>query len=247
MSFRNVEKEKSIKAIEALSFAKEKLVVSNDKIRQFAANGIYHDFINIGNLINSKFKVSINKPISKEIRLVTLGAFTPIKDQRTILDALKIIDSSNICHFAFTWVGIDGWGSNKINEVLELLRYYDFRTITINLKPMLNRDEVAKELNDSDVFIFSSISEGMPVSVLEALACGIPVFTSNCGGVDEVINEKNGKIYPIKDSVKLSELIMEFAYTKNTYDKKQISRDVINKYGEFAFKNRLMSVYNSIL
>lgn len=246
LTFRNINEEKSYTAINALNNAKKILVVSNDKIRQFAANGLFYDFFNIGNLINRNFKLSYNENNSSELRLITIGAFTAIKDQKTILKALKIIDDLNSRAIIFTWVGTDAWGDCNQNKLSELIRQFNFKNIEIILKPNLERVEVANELNNSDLFVFSSISEGMPVSVLEALACGLPVFTSNCGGVDEVINDTNGKIYPIIDYEKLSSLINEFMNKDLIFDKKTISQNAIEKFGEVSFKKNLLSIYNSI-
>ncbi|MNX89716.1 N,N'-diacetylbacillosaminyl-diphospho-undecaprenol alpha-1,3-N-acetylgalactosaminyltransferase [compost metagenome] len=97
------------------------------------------------------------------------------------------------------------------------------------------------------MFLLSSLSEGMPVSVLEALASGLPVFTSSCGGVDEIINEENGEIYQIKDFQKLSELILDFLNNKIDYDGKRISENIIANFGENVFREKLLSVYNRII
>ena len=246
LTFRDIDQEKSNTAVNALNNAQKNLVVSNDKIRQFAANGLLYDFINVGNLISSNFKAIDKKKVSNEIRLITIGAYSPIKDQNTLLKALKIIDNNNIHNIKFTWIGIDGWGGNNERQVRELIDQYDYKNIHTILKPKLNRMEVAKELNESDLFIFSSISEGMPVSVLESLGCGIPVFTSNCGGVDEVIIDTNGRIFPIRNYKRLADLIIQFINKEIYFDKMQISRDAIGKYGEVAFKEKILSIYHSI-
>ena len=246
LSFRNISKGKTTEAINALNYAKKILVVSNDKIRQFAANGLFYDFINIGNHISNKFKTNYSKSDSIELRLITIGAYTAIKDQTTILEALKIVDNAIINSIIFTWVGIDGWGGTNENKVLEIIKAYNFKNIKIIVKPLLNRAEVAKELKDSDLFVFSSLSEGMPISVLEALACGVPVFTSYCGGVDEIINDNNGRLYPIKNFEILSDLILDFINKNILFDKTEISYNILEKFGHVAFKKNLLSVYNSI-
>jgi len=43
-----------------------------------------------------------------------------------------------------------------------------------------------------DVFVSTSYSEGLPVSMMEAASCGIPIVSSNVGGVSEIVSEKNG-------------------------------------------------------
>jgi glycosyltransferase involved in cell wall biosynthesis len=247
LSFYNVSKRKCYFAKKAIQKSCFNLVVSNDKVRQFAANGFMYEFTNIGNLINRNFfyKQKLKKE-SKFIKIITVGAFHPIKDQKTILKALDIIDKKSDVKIQFTWIGYNGWGLNNDDQVQLLFNQFDFENIVIELIPLLDRKSICEYLQNSDLFVFSSISEGMPVSVLEALGCGIPVFTSNCGGVDEIIDDSNGKIFQIKDFEKLSELISEFIDGKFSYNNSEISAKILSNFGENAFKNKLLSIYNRI-
>ena len=63
--------------------------------------------------------------------------------------------------------------------------------------------EVPKWLNVADIFFLPSRSEGMPVSLLEALSCGIPAITSSVGGIPEIIKDgENGILIPIPLSLR---------------------------------------------
>jgi glycosyltransferase involved in cell wall biosynthesis len=67
-------------------------------------------------------------------------------------------------------------------------------------------DDVAGFLNQADVYVMSSDLEGLPLSVLEAMACGLPVITTEAGGVvDIVATGENGIITPVGDVDALSE------------------------------------------
>jgi glycosyltransferase involved in cell wall biosynthesis len=246
ISYRNIDSNRTTNSINALKNATKLLVVSNDKIRQFAANGLFFDFINVGNLIQSEFKYIKKNTSSDEFGIVTIGAYTPIKDQSTILEALKIVDNQTKLKINFTWIGFNGWGGNYQKNVIELINQYDYKNIKIKLKSNLDRESVALELHQANLFVFSSISEGMPVSVLEALGCGVPVFSSNCGGVDEIINENNGRIFQIKDAQKLSSLIISYFNKELTFDNEKISKEIIERFGEVAFKNKLLTIYDDI-
>ena len=246
ISYRNIDSNRTTNSINALKNATKLLVVSNDKIRQFAANGLFFDFINVGNLIQSEFKYIKKNTSSDEFGIVTIGAYTPIKDQSTILEALKIVDNQTKLKINFTWIGFNGWGGDYQKNVIELINQYDYKNIKIKLKSNLDRESVALELHQANLFVFSSISEGMPVSVLEALGCGVPVFSSNCGGVDEIINENNGRIFQIKDAQKLSSLIISYFNKELTFDNEKISKEIIERFGEVAFKNKLLTIYDDI-
>jgi len=109
------------------------------------------------------------------------------------------------------------------------------------------RDQVAELLQATDLFLFSSISEGMPVSVLEALACGVPVVTTRCGGVDEVIDESNGRIVQIKDYEGMADFIEKVILGDITFDRKKISASVIEKFGSEAFRKKMKKIYEEAI
>jgi glycosyltransferase involved in cell wall biosynthesis len=248
ISFSGISLKKQILIKTILEKSSKNLIVSSDKIRQFAVNGLYFDFINVGNLISDNFYFKRKQKKVDFISIITIGAFHPLKDQKTLFDALLLTDNllSGV-KIKFKWIGYNSWGTNVEVMVSDFLTNYRFHNIEVQTWPSLPKDEVANHLRDSDLFIFSSISEGLPVSILESLACGVPVLTSNCGGVDEIINEKNGKIYPVKDSKRLHSYLMEFIYSNTNYDNQKISQEIISHFGKTAFKNRIINIYNSII
>ena len=228
--------------------ANKRLVVSHDKIRQFAANWYYDEFIVVGNGIDSNIFNGLDSELNtKDFVLITVGAYTPLKDHLTMFKALKIVDSLIDRTIIFKWIGSDGWGKKNIKNVKLLISKFKFNNIKIELYPLLSRDKIAFELKNSNLFLFSSISEGMPLSVLEALACGIPVCTTLCGGVDELINIENGKIVQIKNYSEMAKFIFSVYSRILVFDKDKISDEILTKYGDKVFANKMSKIYASIL
>jgi glycosyltransferase involved in cell wall biosynthesis len=64
-------------------------------------------------------------------------------------------------------------------------------------------------MQQADVFILPSLSEGLPNVILEAMACGLPIVASRIGGIpDIIINETNGYLVEVKDTDAIAHKIM---------------------------------------
>jgi N,N'-diacetylbacillosaminyl-diphospho-undecaprenol alpha-1,3-N-acetylgalactosaminyltransferase len=74
------------------------------------------------------------------------------------------------------------------------------------------RDDIARILAESDIYCLPSYGEGLPVSVLEALASGLPVVTTDVSGCRDTVREgTNGFLVPPRDAVALANAIRRLA------------------------------------
>lgn len=77
------------------------------------------------------------------------------------------------------------------------------------------RKDIEHLLKMSDVAVASSFREGLPVNVMEAMACGLPVIASQNRGHEELVNDGvNGFIIPVGDHVRFAEKVVELAHSK---------------------------------
>ncbi len=224
--------------------ASEKLVVSNDLIRQFATNDIFENFTKLGNTFDEKCFTFSENSKSGLFKIITIGAYTPIKDYETLFEVLKIVDSKITTKIQFTWIGFNCWGTDNETIVNHLTKTLNLKNIEIRVIKSATKHKIAKELQTSNVFVSTSICETFGVSVLEAIACGIPAICTNSGGVLEMITPENGIICPIKDAKSIAKHILQVYNKEIVFDGKSISENIKLQFGSTTFTEKLSNIYN---
>lgn len=64
----------------------------------------------------------------------------------------------------------------------------------------VERTEIARLYDAADIFLNTSIIDNMPVAIVEAFHCGLPVVTTNAGGIPYIVRDReNGRLVPMKD------------------------------------------------
>jgi glycosyltransferase involved in cell wall biosynthesis len=79
----------------------------------------------------------------------------------------------------------------------------------------LGLEQLIKCYQTATVFVLPSYYEGLPTSLLEAMACGLPVVTTNVGSIPEIVqNNLNGTIVPKGDPLAISEAVLNLLKNK---------------------------------
>ena len=107
--------------------------------------------------------------------------------------------------------------------------------------------DVAKILKNSSIFLLPSRNENFSVAVLEALACGLPVIASICGGIRECINEKNGLLFPVDDVEKLAQSILYAVQHLDKYDRKAIAEDCQARFSPEVIAKQLTQIFEDTI
>jgi glycosyltransferase involved in cell wall biosynthesis len=131
-------------------------------------------------------------------RVVTVGRLQAPKDVVTLVRAL-----AGLPRGAYEAV-IVGEGPDRPGVESEIRR--------LGLESLVElagaRNDVAELLAKADLFVLSSRSEGLPLSILEAMAAGLPVVATNVGGVPELVVEgETGFLVPPGDPKSLADAI----------------------------------------
>jgi colanic acid/amylovoran biosynthesis glycosyltransferase len=90
----------------------------------------------------------------------------------------------------------------------------------VHLLGRLSPAEVRSQLQQADVFLLASLSEGFCNAVLEAMACGLPVVTTDCGGVREAVTDGvEGFVVPGSDPEAMAAALSQLAFDREKRQK----------------------------
>lgn len=117
----------------------------------------------------------------------------------------------------------------------------------VKLKGLSSRNNIAKQFKNTDCFVLASQSETFGVAYIEALASGVPVIATKCGGPEEFVNEENGILVPINDLDSLVEAMKCMYDNKFNYDREKISLDTITKFSPESISKKLIEVYTEVM
>ncbi|MBO4456706.1 MAG: glycosyltransferase [Butyrivibrio sp.] len=166
----------------------------------------------------SRNKTYTKYPINNIIRIVSISDVIPLKRVDMIIDALSLLDKD--IHVHWTHIG-DGPEFDNIKSLAnKSLSTKD--NISFEFVGNISHENVLDflESNMFHIFINTSSSEGVPVSMMEALSNSIPIIGNDIGGVREIVDETTGILLPATSTSKeYSEAIVRIAkMSAESYD-----------------------------
>lgn len=126
--------------------------------------------------------------------VVAVGRLKSPKDQATLIEAWRRLSGPHRLFLA---------GDGPLRRTLEDL--VQRRGLTGRVEFLGRRDDVPALLRHADIFVLSSLREGLPLVVLEAMMSALPVVASNVGGIGEaVVHDRTGLLVPPRDPAALA-------------------------------------------
>lgn len=138
------------------------------------------------------------------LRILSVGRHHWKKGYTTALDACKLLKEKQI---PFTYTIVAG-GSIPEELIFQRNQLGLIEEITFN--DAMLQEAIFEKMKESDVLLLPSLEEGIANVVLEAMAIGLPVVSTDCGGMKEVvIPKKTGWLVPVLNSQETSEALIE--------------------------------------
>ncbi len=111
----------------------------------------------------------------------------------------------------------------------------------------LKHNDVAKQMQQSSALVMFSKHENFPCVIIEALCCGLPVVSSNVGGIAEAVNETNGLLVESENVAQLTKALAAMMANYHQYNRENIAREAALKYSEETIGDQFVYLYKKIL
>ena len=151
-----------------------------------------------------RFRPSQRASQRDEFVIGTVGRIQDVKNQSGLIDAFILLRAMLPGHRDRLRLSIVGDGP-LLGMITEKVRAAGLQDV---VRLPGSRTDIAELLSGFDVFALPSIAEGTPVTILEAMACGLPVVASRVGGIPEVVEQHaTGLLVPPSDASSLAEAL----------------------------------------
>ncbi len=172
-------------------------------------------------------------------QFISVGNLLHVKGFDLLIKAFSKLEEANL---RLLIVG-EGPERSKLQKLIDDLSLGD----QVHLPGRKTRSEINELMNKSDAFVLASRAETFGVVYIEAMAAGLPVIATRCGGPDEFVNKSNGILVPVNDIISLSEALSKIKNNIEYYDRKFISEQCRSKFSPGTIANQLIKEYEKII
>ncbi|MEN6427790.1 MAG: glycosyltransferase family 4 protein [Phycisphaerales bacterium] len=183
----------------------------------------------------SRFKLQ-----ASTLHLLTVGRLSATKRLPLLIDAISILRSQG-CKVHLTMVG----GGALESQLRRLLSEKNLRD-AVTLLGRRGAEEMPQLYRQHDVYVSATAQEGMSNAMLEAMASGLPVVTTRCEGVDELISD-NGVVVESNEPADLAQAIQRVAGDSARFLSMSVAaRKQAERFSWGAVADRYLALYRQI-
>ncbi|EOD6224540.1 glycosyltransferase family 4 protein [Enterococcus hirae] len=190
-------------------------------------------------LVDKRLKskvLSLAQPTTKV--LLSVGELNKNKNHELVIHALDSFKDQDFHYFIC--------GTGPLKQTLE--QKIKFLGLEKKVSLLGYRKDIIQIMKMSDLFLFPSLREGLPVSIMEAMSVGLPVVASNIrGNKDLIYDENTGKLFDVKESEELVNILQDFfAGTLPVTKYSENAAAHIQQFSENVIINQVAELYETL-
>ena len=116
----------------------------------------------------------------------------------------------------------------------------------VSLLRTISRNRIKSFYQEGNAFVLASHSETFGVVFIEAMATGLPVIATSCGGPNDIVTENAGYLIPVDDRQALVSALQAMRNNAYNFNSLEISRNCIEKYSPETVGRQIIEAYASV-
>lgn len=208
-----------------------------DRILTFESKGQPKTFV-IPEMIRADlFDLKHNNQIKNYYKLISIGGLVERKGYQHLVKAVKGLIGDGF-KVQLTIVG-EGNYRGQLEAIIDELKLSEHVTLT----GQLNKHQINKELENSNIYVHSSLRETFGIAPTEAMLKGIPVVSTKCEGPEYYIDHRNGILVEPGSPDQLKHGIKRMIQELKDFDPVMVRKSVEDLFGEHAFVEQMTKIY----
>lgn len=225
------------------SQAKMITVVSARMEEAMRKHSLGNQFSILPNCIDTKlFRPAANKKTNSSLRLLHVSML--VDREKNISGLLRVMKSLESNPEISLEIAGDGPERSKHESLASSLGILNK---TVFFSGYKNPQEVAASMQNADALIMFSHFEGMPVTIIEAQSCGLPVIATRTGYIPEMVRENEGILVEPGNETELKQAILNLQSNRKNYSANAIRERAVKQYSMTAVSEMLNSIYHSAI
>ncbi len=226
----------------AVRHAAKTTVVSDRLAKSMQAASVGNNFSRLPNVVDTRL-FKLPETSNRKQRIISITCFEEkSKNLRLLIDAFALLaQDRKELELLLVGEGTD-LESTKQYVAQKRLPYG-----AIRFTGLLEGKELVQELQQSACLALTSNYETFGIVAYEAMACGIPVISTDVADLRDFIKPDSGRVVPVKDVNALVTALSEALDHPNGFDSIKMHKRVEHEFGFEAVSKHLKSLYNEIL
>ena len=228
----------------ASAYSKADRVICVSQVLADSLKQNFHvDSVVINNMVsNTFFHSSRENRNDGKFRFIACGAFR--EDHNKGFDIL--VDAFALGRFSPN-VSLDIVGDGPdLPNIKRKIKEYGL-SVQIRLHGVKQPEEVSSLLCNSDCFVLSSRSETFAIVVIEAMAKGLPVVATKCGGPETFLKPEHGLLVDKENPKQLAEAMKHMVDHSTEYDPESIRNYCYEHFSQDVIAEQIIDVYKEVL
>ena len=184
--------------------------------------------------------------LNEAIHFITACSLRKVKGLDNLINAFHLATQKSKKPIKLMIIG-DGPEETNLKKLVQHLKIED--KVIFSGKVIYNK--VAEYMKAANIFVLSSLYEGMGNVILEAMSCGLPIITTDCGGpLDYVKNNYNGLVVPVNDIEKMKDAMIKLIENEDlrgTFSERNLKLTDKIVFDWSIIEEQYMSMYSKII